>query len=179
MALRITSLWPKSTGSAQRMSRIEQIVYSISENGENDGMIDIMAQNVYAPKDKPYLWCKVPASYKEHLARAFLRLKLFFNALKSNDLEPASSTLLKKNILYLDKILDQVWDDAKSAESSQSMSMDWRSVTLDEWMVVECVVGRHDPDTVNALKTKEDLRQDACDLGEHTYFIFIIFNYLL
>jgi hypothetical protein len=173
MCLQITSLWPKNIASAKKINNIEQIVYSLSPNTDKNDMIDIKANNIYISDQGSYFWCVMPITYKEHLARAFLRMELLLRAFKSDDLEPTSSVLLNKNIVYLDRVLDKIWKEANDAEKAKLMSEEWRSPTLDEWLIVECIVGRHDPDHINATKKKSDLKQDAKGLGEYITFFHL------
>jgi predicted kinase len=41
------------------------------------------------------------------------------------------------------------------------------------WRIVECVVGRHDPDHIDETKKKIDLKQDAKGLGEYIAFLHL------
>lgn len=162
---RLITLWPKSIAPAHKMALIEQIVYFISNDKDTkDGFIDVWAKNLFKNNEE-YMWRKMPAFYEIHLLRMFLRMELLLKASKIDDLSESTSALVNKNIVYLDKVLDKIWKEARQAE--HSMTTTWRSDALDDWMIIEFVVGRHDHDHINALEDIADLGQDVDDLGEY------------
>jgi len=175
MASQVITFWPKSITPSRKMALIEQIVYSIPGNDTADGFIEVWATNIFKDEE-PYAWQKIPAFYKVHLLRMFLRMELMLKAMKIDDLEESTSALINKNIVYLDKVLDKVWMEARKAEDS--MTDKWRSDILDGWMIIEFVVGRHDHGHIDSLEDIGDLGQDVEDLGKYCILLqsFSIIN---
>jgi len=76
-------------------------------------------------------------------------------------MDSSTKVLINKNIVYLDRMLDDTWKAALKDEDN--VTSEWRSQTLDRWMVIECVVGQHDPECV---QNASGLDQNADDLGK-------------
>jgi hypothetical protein len=95
-------------------------------------------------------------------------MELLLEAMRIDGFEATVSALINKNIVYLDKVLDTIWKEVLKA--GNSVTANWRSETLDEWLIIEFVVGRHDHDHINALENIEELQQDVLDLGKYILF---------
>lgn len=161
MVTQTALLWPRSPHSNIKIQKIEQIVYSIRTHDDND-FIDVWADNVFTSQS--YQWQKMPASYEIHLRRAFLRLELLCRAIKITNLQHGTKALINKHLVYLDKVLDNTWDLADESEKDNTLTRDWRSAPLDGWIVIECVVGQHDP---NRVDKAINLNLDVAKLGAY------------
>jgi hypothetical protein len=128
-------------------------------------------------KNNPYPWRTMPAAYGPLLRRTFFRLETLKYAVINAVAETRSDEFLltlKQHLLHLDTVLDQVWEEARVAVDEDKMDQNWRSLTLDKWLVVEYHLQRHHPFNVEAFQEEEPgkLDDNPFDLG--LIFLFIL-----
>jgi hypothetical protein len=159
-----------------KISRIAQIDFSIRRH-KNLDLIEIWSFNNLVPRDddNPYEWRTMPSAYTIYLNCAFFRLETLKHAvqhaMQHTTGEQRLMIPLKQQLLHLDITLDQVWEEAREADANDWMNGNWRSKTLDEWLVIEFHLQRHNTYDINAfideeVGNKENLKMDPFDLGE-------------
>lgn len=150
MSVRVAHLhWSKSPPSPAKINNIRQVVYKICTNGveKRKGLVDVWAHNVFGKTKGHWRW--FPAIYTDHLPRIFYQLGLYieildFFALNRSQSTPSALTELKIYISYIDKVLDDIWEEARVADRDDVLTATWRCPTLDKWLVIEHTIGRHD-----------------------------------
>jgi hypothetical protein len=116
----------------------------------------------------------MPQIYNKHLRRLFYRLDLLCMCYDSYPSEEFTC-ILRKNLGYLDAVLDAVWDESFKAKEGGCLNADWRSETLDKWLAIEWKVGHHDPEAIGAFLKDHDPSELTCnplELGEFLYLYF-------
>jgi hypothetical protein len=148
------------------------VVYSIKTDGaaRRKGLIDVWSENILGKTAAHWRW--FPAVYTDHLQRIFYRLGLYFEVLDSLVSHRASATSvaireLKIYINYIDKVLDDVWEETRLADDSNLLTATWRSPAFDKWLVKEYVVGRHDGNSLGDASAEWDASQSGPFLGEN------------
>jgi hypothetical protein len=159
MSVRVAHLhWKKSPPSASQLKNIRQVVYRIATDGvdKRKGLVDVWADNVFGNTKGHWRW--FPAIYTDHLQCIFYRLGLYieimdFLALNRSQSPSAAVTALKIYIGYIDKVLDDIWEEARSANQNDALTATWRCPTLDKWLVIEHTIGRHDETSIRDAST--------------------------
>ena len=154
--------WKKSPPNSSKLDRIRQVVYRIEEDGQEKrkGLVDVWADNVYAKTTSHWRW--FPAVYTDHLKRIVYRLDLYFvilsqAALNRGIMKSAELNEMKLYIGYTDKVLDDIWEEARQADDRSLLTATWRSPSFDKWLVIEHAIGRHDAESIEeALENWND-----------------------
>jgi hypothetical protein len=178
--LPIQGHWKKSPPNSHALSLIRQVRYELKfDEDENDGMLDVFEVNTLKPKDKQRShWRRFPASYLTFLKRIIYQIDLYIDSHdKIIESCPKSSysanaiRKLKHYIQYLDNVIMQIWEDARSAAIKNELGPDWRCSSLDEWLRVEYHVKRHDISDVEkyTVESRDWLTSDPFELGKFTY----------
>lgn len=79
---------------------------------------------------------------------------------------------LRNYIAYTDNVLDAIWEEAN--DEGDAINADWRSDTLDKWLIIEYYVGRHSPDDLSAYDSEHDPLdndEDALSLGKISLYL--------
>ena len=150
--------WKKSPPNSSKLDRIRQVVYRIKEDGQEKrkGLIDVWADNIYAKTTGHWRW--FPAVYTDHLKRIVYRLDLYLAILRQAALDrgivkSAELNEMKLYIGYMDKVLDDIWEEARQADNKGLLTATWRSPSFDKWLVIEHVIGRHDTESIEKALT--------------------------
>lgn len=164
--------WPNKIPTPSALARIRQIRYFINTNTpQRKGFIDVWSVNIYSKGQQDINhWRWLPAVYTDHLRRIFYRFNIYFSVLDCVKWgkRPQDLNALKIHISYLDKVLDEIWDEVRIAGEDDKLIPTWRSAVFDEWLRIEFLVGRHDPDALNAYKKAgKTLEEDPMELGKY------------
>jgi hypothetical protein len=153
--------------SKKEKDRIVQIqFFTIPDKG----MTLIKAMNTFLNKDhddSEYDWRRMPLVYEKYLDIIFYRLELLSRCAESN-YDADFNRVIRKNLGYLNKILDAIFKQANREMEGDRMNADWRCNVLDMWLSIEGRVGRHDPQSVaNYIEEhgSDDLRSDPFEIG--------------
>jgi hypothetical protein len=143
----ILTKFPTSKPSKVRIQQICQIDYAITKL-RDDGLMDVQSFNNYKPRSEsnPYHWRTVPAFYSRALLRGLFRLEVLKVAAtdtKARGGDPLHIEKAQFYLLYMDVVLDALWDEAFAAASTAQMKSDWRSDTFDQWLRIEFYIHRH------------------------------------
>jgi hypothetical protein len=130
---------PTSRPTKTRIERIAQIEYYSVIPGDSP-LMDVYARNVRTSDE--YWWRNLPASYENALHRALYKLELLKLVAACTDVDRNHHVSALKYLIYMDNILDRVWNEAGSASEEDEMSSNWRSGTLDRWIIIESNVQR-------------------------------------
>jgi hypothetical protein len=175
MASHIT--FPAKKPSTIRLQRIKQIVYETKQTTDDirTNLVSVFSLNLNIPRsiDNPYLWRRFPYAYHKHLNRIFFRLDIFLLGIEYDKAEKSRMALLQRHLVYHDSILDAIFEEARVAGDSDLITQDWRSTTLNSWLLIEYHVQRHSPEDVQRFMTESEgnctlLEQDPLVLGVHT-----------
>jgi len=170
--------WPNKAPTTNALGNIRQIRYFINVTSPpRKGFVDVWSINIFSPKDKPLEghWRWFPAAYTDHLKRIFYRFNVYFRVLDDFNWgkRPQELNALKIYIGYLDKVLDAIWDEVRVAAENNTLNSTWRSTIFDKWLQIECLIGRHDADSLDAYKKAGKLFQDdPMELGKCLLNIF-------
>jgi hypothetical protein len=131
---------PQSRPNNQRIARIEQIEYTIHRSP------DAQIVTVYASNNRcdgePYPWCDMPVSYNNALHRIFYKLELLKLVARSREVDRIHTASILRYLAHVDKTLDSIWEEAWKAQAEDALVAEWRSNTLDRWLLIECHVQR-------------------------------------
>ena len=130
---------PTSKPTKARIDRIIQIEFHLVIS-DNSPLIDVYARNTRI--GEKYLWRKLPATYENALRRALYKLELLKLAVVCTNFDRIYYLIVSKYLVYMDNTLDHIWKEAELAVNSDEMSSNWRSPTLDRWILIECNVQR-------------------------------------
>lgn len=168
----LSQYWSEKTPSARKLANIQQIQYFLADKPTSiEGVTAVWAENIFAKEADQYHWRHMPSTYDNHLRLMFYRMELFFRCMNSGDLDADATNTIKKNIAFLDSVLDQVWDEA--LEAQERMNADWQSTTLNAWLVAEWNIGLHSPGAIRkfiADNGASALTLDAFELGEFRFY---------
>jgi hypothetical protein len=157
-------------------------------------MLDVLEVNILKPKDEQRRhWRRFPASYLQFLKCFIYQSQLYLDSLdsittnarklpgtaesvqkskhhpKSNPKVEAIRTL-KHYIHYMDNVIMQIWEDTRTAAVKDELGPDWRCSALDEWLLVEYHVKRHDTPDVEKYYAQTSLTDwmssDPFELGK-------------
>jgi hypothetical protein len=180
MSLRVVHLhWSKNAPGSIQLNKIRQIVYRIETDGpaKRKGLIDVWADNVFAKSTGHWRW--FPAVYSDHLLRIFYRLGLYFEildflALNRSASKSAAITELKIYINYIDKVLDDIWEETRIADQDNTLTATWRCPTLERWLLKEHTIGRHDEKSIRDASIEWNVDElgpfmtgNPMELGKH------------
>jgi hypothetical protein len=151
MSIRQDHPWPTKPASKKLMHDIRQIVYCIRDDipEAKPGLVAILSMNTYTlPLRKPTLWRVIPATYSDHVLRILHRnihLFLAFDMISSGKVDTGldSEELrdhISRHIAYNDIMLDRLWEEARTVNH---MTPEWRSPSLDRWLVIDYHIGDH------------------------------------
>jgi hypothetical protein len=89
--------------------------------------------------------------------------------------------MVHKYLLYVDIILDQVWEDSRKAYVTGEMNASWRSPIMDRWLTVEYHIQRHTPLDIEVFEEEESsnkdlLNNDPFNLGNY-YMLILSHSY--
>jgi hypothetical protein len=165
------AVFPTNKPNKSKFHAINQIDFMLS--GVTNGLMNVLSYNNYLPNSQPYLWRIVPGHYKANLLRALFRLEMLKVAAKDTRAEGGNPWHIEHaqlNLLYMDTVLDLLWEDALVATSKNKMSKAWRSAAFDQWIFIEYYVRRHSPMYVDPWLKKDPsnsslLTQDIHVLG--------------
>jgi hypothetical protein len=168
--------WPTKAPNTAALARIRQIRYFINVNtSQRKGFVDVWSINIFSKDDKGDHWRWLPAVYTDHLKRIIYRFNVYFSVLDCVEWgkRPQELNELKIHISYLDKVLDEIWDEVRIAGNADELTPTWRSAIFDEWLQMEFLVRRHDPDSLKAYKKAgKTLQDDPMELGKYLLNIF-------
>jgi len=172
MSYTLDSFWPKSVPVSSKIANIEQIVYSLYHSETSDaGLIQIWANNILDDSTTAYFWRKLPRVYIDPIHRITFKLESLLSVLHPGNHKgpsPMEAAVIKKNIVYIDRVLDAIWEEAFDATENGDMKGSWRSVTFDEWLDIEWHVKRHNPEAVRLFLSDggdKDFGGDPFTLG--------------
>jgi hypothetical protein len=131
---------PQSRPNNQRIARIEQIKYTIRRSPDAR-IIAIYASNNRCD-DEPYPWCNMPVSYDNALHRILYKLELLKLVAHSSEVDRIHIASIRRYLVYVDKTLDSIWEEAWKAQADDALVAEWRSDTLDRWLLIERHVQR-------------------------------------
>lgn len=159
------SYWSEAVPSPSKIKDIIQIAYCVKQDEADKakGFCSVYAINTI--NGNTYKWGSFPERYTTHLKRIFYRLHLFSFACTSFDGAGEDVKSLKKHLRHIDKTLDAMFDarsDSKNADEN------WRSIVLDQWLLVEYFVKRHtkhDIDDFIRSNGNEWINSDIFELG--------------
>lgn len=134
--------------------------------------------NTYDKYEDPVYRATLPAAYRKHIARVIHRLDLYilvYVHLAKSQVHNSwtdgkeINAALRKYIEYTDKVLDKIWDESAKAEKDLTLTPEWHSQTLDEWLTVEFFVQRHNPEAFEEyakdIQRLADLQNNPFELG--------------
>jgi hypothetical protein len=170
--------------SKSKIQHILQIeFFSQPQKMLNSGLIDIWSFNnlLKSSADNPYHWRLMPTTYTAHLRRVFFRLELLKHAVLNAKGDTEMKYHVQRHLVHLDMTLDQVWEEARIAINCDQMTNEWRSPTMDQWLLIEYYVQRHNPFDVENFREEEPdnhdkLKADPFQLGQ--YFIALKFLHI-
>ncbi|KAF9235429.1 hypothetical protein BU15DRAFT_64876 [Melanogaster broomeanus] len=136
---------------------VPQLKYSISHEPNTPMAV---VYEALPPTANPTFKTEVPSSYYEHLRRFLWRYYLFsvlinkFNtgSTKKRIVLPAVATFLQKMVVMMDTVVEQLIMGCM--EKGQELDPELRCQYFDDYLVTEFVVGRHDPESVEAWRRK-------------------------
>lgn len=177
MSLRSDHLWPTKPVTNKLMHDIRQIVFCIRDNvpEATPGLIAVFSMNIYqSPFTTPVLWRVVPAAYSDHVLRIIRRNIHFFLAFDMISTGKVDAGLdstevcehISRHIAYNDIVLDKFWEEARL---NRRMTPEWRSESLDKWLIIDYHVGEHTDFALEVyLKDNDEtsLHDDPMDLGK-------------
>ncbi|KAF9232094.1 hypothetical protein BU15DRAFT_67768 [Melanogaster broomeanus] len=153
--------YPKTVSGDQYniaiLDYVPQLKYSISHE-PNTPMAVIY--EALPPTANPTFKTEVPSSYYEHLRRFLWRYYLFsvlinkFNTgnTKKRVVLPAVATFLQEMVVMMDTVVEQLIMGCM--EKGQELVPELRCQYFDDYLVTEFIVGRHDPESVEAWRRK-------------------------
>lgn len=170
--------WKKNPPNSNQLGRIEQVVYKLQEGGKEKrkGLVDVWAVNTYGQVSDHWRW--FPAVYTDHLKLIFYRMALYVVILDQaiqhrGVMTRADINELKLYIGYMDKVLDDTWEETRVADEKGQLTAAWRSRSFDKWLVIEHTIGRHDPESIgeafgdwNRSDSGEFLEGNPMELGK-------------
>jgi hypothetical protein len=170
--------------SKSKIQQILQIEFSIQpQKSLNSGLADVWSfNNLVKPSvDNPYHWRSIPETYTAYLRRAFFRLEVLKHTVLNAKGDIRLKHHVQRHLVHLDMTLDQVWEEARVAILNNQMTKDWRSSTMDQWLLVEYYVQRHNSFDVENFQEEEPdnldkLKADPFQLGQ--YFIVVEFLHI-
>jgi hypothetical protein len=175
-----SNLWPKTAPSIAKLHLTRQVRYFIAEDAsvKRKGLIDVWEYNTLSKsgnRDQKH-WKWFPAVYTDHVKLIIYRFDLYLHCLDvasaqrlCDDKDVISE--LKKYIGYYERVMDTFWEEARIADVNDVLTAAWRSPALDEWLVKEYVVRRHDQISVETFlatldtSNGEAFQEDAMELG--------------
>jgi hypothetical protein len=168
--------------SKSKIHQILQIEFSIKpQKSLNSGLADVWSFNnlLQSSVDNPYYWRSIPATYTAYLRRAFFRLELLKHTVVNGKGNLHLKHHVQRHLVHLDMTLDQVWEEARIAIHNNQMTKDWRSPTMDQWLLIEYYVQRHNSFDVENFREEEPgnpdrLKADPFELSKH----FIVLEFL-
>ena len=159
--------------SKTKIQHISQIEFSIqAHKTSTSGLLDIWSFNnlVKPSADNPYYWRSMPSAYASYLNRAFFRLELLKHTVLHAKGDHNMMRYVQQHLVHLDMTLDQVWEEARIAMNGDQMTKEWRSPSMDQWLLVEYYVQRHNSFDVKTFEEEEPgnhdkLKADPLQLG--------------
>ena len=91
---------------------------------------------------------------------------------------------LKLYVRYMENVMDHTWEEARMADINGILTPTWRSTNLDNWLVMEYVLMRHNMVTVerynrNGPTGNCTLNDDPLELGTYSPFNSSDIHFLL
>lgn len=176
--------FPGKPPSKIKIQQILQITFNQRPcaDGSQSDLIEVWARNtlIAESSDNPYFWRYMPSTYSSHLHRILFHLELLKRGSIYYEGNREHLIMVHKYLLYVDHILDRIWDDSRKAGLMQEMNGSWRSPVLDRWLTVEYYIQRHMPLDIEVFE-EEDVSNvglldgDPFHLG--IYDLFLISNY--